>query len=72
LAVAQERGKTGIAFGLLQSAQFAAVPFGQYVAENPGDYKAGIYNGLSALIGTQNGFIQITFNIDITQIAAGS
>ena len=48
----------------------AAVPFAQYTAANPNDYAAGIYNGLSATMVGQNGFLSITFNLDATQFAS--
>ena len=43
-----------------------AIPFLTYLGENPGDYKIGEYDGLSGLYVTQNGFIHILFNIDVT------
>lgn len=43
-----------------------AVPFLTYLGENPGDYKIGEYDGLSGVYVTQNGFIHVLFNIDVT------
>jgi len=40
-----------------------------YTTQNPDDYAAGIYNGLSATLVTQNGFLTITFNLTATFFA---
>jgi hypothetical protein len=45
-----------------------AVPFATYVAENPNDYPIGRYAGLQVVYLPQNGFQQIVFNINITNI----
>lgn len=47
----------------------SAVPFATYVADNPDNYAAGIYGGLSALFTAQQGFLKIYFNIDAVQFA---
>jgi hypothetical protein len=43
-----------------------AVPFLQYTTDNPGDYKIGRYAGLSMVVIPARGFIQIVFNIQVT------
>jgi hypothetical protein len=45
-----------------------AIDFQMYTTQNPGDYSAGIYNGLAATVVGQNGFQTITFNIDAVQL----
>jgi hypothetical protein len=47
-----------------------AVPFLNYVAENPNDYPAGIYNGLSVTYTPNRGFISITYNVNVTDFVA--
>lgn len=42
-----------------------AVSFADYVAANPDDYAAGIYNGLTATVVPKNGFTNITFGLTI-------
>jgi hypothetical protein len=70
LAVAQGVGNSAVAFGCASSVVVNAIPFAQYVSANPNDYAAGIYNGLSATMVGQNGFLTITFNLDATQFAS--
>lgn len=43
-----------------------AVPFIIYTTENPGNYKAGIYGGLTGVVLIQRGFVEIVFNINLT------
>lgn len=43
-----------------------AEPFLTYSAENPSDYRLGKYGGFSVVYITQNGFINIIFNINVT------
>ena len=45
-----------------------AVPFSTYVAQNPNDYAIGKYAGISVVYIPQNGFKQIVFNLDITNL----
>lgn len=47
-----------------------AVPFLPYVEENPSDYSESTYNGLEVVYITQNGFIAIRFNINVTDFVA--
>jgi len=68
-AVAQNRGNSAVAFGCANSVVVSAVSFADYTAANPDDYAAGIYNGLSATLVTQNGFLTITFNLNATFFA---
>jgi len=72
LAILTDIGTTGISYGLLQAATFAAVPFATYIAQNPGNYPAGIYNGFSATVTPQYGFEQITFNVSALQFGSGA
>jgi hypothetical protein len=43
-----------------------AVPFINYVQENPGDYKAGIYKGLSVIFVPKRGFDNIQINLVVS------
>lgn len=45
-----------------------AVPFTTYVGENPDDYPIGKYAGLSVVYIPQNGFKQIVFNLNVTNL----
>lgn len=47
-----------------------AVPFITYTEENPGDFKIGKYNGLTAIIIPQRGFNQIIFNLTVSSLIA--
>jgi hypothetical protein len=58
-----------VAYGCAASATVSAVPFATYVAANPANYAAGIYDGLSCTMTTQQGFLSITFNLSATQFA---
>lgn len=69
-AVAQQVGNTAVTYGCALSAVVSATPFGTYTTNNPGDYKAGIYNGLSADVVGQNGFLTIGFYLDAIQFAS--
>ena len=44
-----------------------AVPFATYYAASPSDYSIGKYAGFSVAFTPQNGFTQITFNLNATQ-----
>lgn len=68
-AVAQGIANAGISFGCALSATVTATPFYTYSQDNPGDYKAGIYNGFSMTVVGVNGFLTITFAIDAIQFA---
>jgi len=65
--IAQRIADTAVSFGCALSAQVFAIPFGQYSRQNPDDYAAGIYNGLTATVVGANGFQQITFALDALQ-----
>lgn len=43
-----------------------AIPFLDYVSENPSDYANETYNGFEVVYITQNGFIAIRFNVTVT------
>lgn len=47
-----------------------AVPFIPYNLENPGDYKIGEYDGFSIVYITQDGFIHILFDVNVTDLIA--
>lgn len=66
-AKAQNTMNRGVAFGLfLAPVKVEAVDFLTYTNDNPSDYRLGIYNGLSCSAVVQNGFTQITFNLNVT------
>ncbi|MGC9271241.1 hypothetical protein [Acidiphilium sp.] len=69
LAVLENVGASGVAFGLLLSATFTATPFYTYTQANPSNYAAGIYDGFACTATPQLGFEQITFNLDATTFA---
>lgn len=69
LAVAQNVGNSAVAFGCALSAVITAVPFATYTTQNPNDYNSGIYNGFSATVVGQNGFLTLTFDLDAVQFA---
>jgi len=65
--VAQSTMNNGISYGLvLGPAPVQAVPFNTYVTENPSDYAIGKYAGLSVTYTPNRGFIEIIFNINVT------
>lgn len=67
--VAQARVNDGISFGLILSpATVQAVPFVTYVAQNPGDYATGTYNGLSLTFVPLRGFSSITIYLTASNI----
>lgn len=70
LAVAQAVCNSAVKFQLVLSATVTATPFSTYVAQNPNDYAAGIYNGFACTVVGLNGFLKLTFTIDATQFAA--
>lgn len=62
---------SGVAFGLIQGSPVVdAQSFADYTTENPNDYAAGIYNGLSAVVTPQMGFVSIIFNLNVTDFAS--
>lgn len=63
---AQQEIDDAIAFGCLQSGTVSAVSFANYYQQNPGDYPQGIYNGLSCSAVGQAGFLNITFNLNVS------
>jgi hypothetical protein len=70
LAIAERIANNAVAYGCAQSVTVEAVPFATYVTQNPADYAAGIYNGLSATLVGQNGFLTITFFLDAVQFVS--
>lgn len=69
LAVAQGVASSTVTFGCAQSITITATPFSTYVAQNPNDYKAGIYSGFRATAVGQNGFLVLNFFLDAVQFA---
>lgn len=70
LSVAQQVANSVVTFGCALSAVVSAVDFATYTTENPSDYNAGIYNGFSATVVGQNGFLTLTFQVDATQFVS--
>ncbi len=66
-AVAQNVADSAVSFGCALSATVDATPFVTYTTQNPNDYNAGIYNGMSATVVGPSGFLTITFNLDAVQ-----
>jgi hypothetical protein len=65
--VAQGTMNNGISYGLvLGPAPVSAVPFVTYVQNNPSDYPIGKYAGLSVTYTPNRGFIEIIFNVNVT------
>lgn len=72
-AVAEGVMRNAISFGLaLSPVTTNAVPFVTYVAQNPSDYTAGIYGGLSVSYTPQRGFIQILFYVNVSSFPAAA
>lgn len=69
LAVLQQVANNAVSYGCASSCTVSAVPFVAYTTANPANYGAGIYNGFSATLVTQNGFLSLTFNIAAVQFA---
>ncbi|MDR3445979.1 hypothetical protein [Dyella sp.] len=69
-AIAEQIGNSAVAFGCASAVTVTAVPFTTYTTQNPNDYAAGIYNGLSATLNGQSAFLSVTFNLDATQFAS--
>ena len=64
--VAQQEIDDAITFGCLQSGTVSATPFATYYQQNPGDYPAGIYNGLNCSAVGQAGFLNLVFNLNVS------
>ena len=70
-AVSQKTMNRGITFGLvLGPVTVTAVPFATYVSDNPSDFPAGIYKGLATSYTPNRGFIEIVFNVNVTEFPA--
>ena len=67
--VAQATCNNGISFGLILSpCSVNAISFTTYVAQNPSNYAAGIYNGLSVTFVPLRGFTSITIYLTASNI----
>lgn len=59
--------KNAVTFGLaLGPVTVTAIPFVDYIEENPSDYEAGIYGGIAVSYTPQKGFIQIIVNVNVS------
>jgi hypothetical protein len=68
---AQTTVNSGISFGMILSpATVTAVPFTEYVTQNPGDYATGTYSGLACTFTPARGFAAITIALTATNIPA--
>lgn len=71
---AQNTVNSGIQFGMVLATSLGplvqATSFGDYVTQNPNDYSQGIYNGLSLEFTPQQGFMNIIFNMNVTDFAS--
>lgn len=71
---AQSTLNRGLKFGMINNSQppvVDAIPFIQYTTDNPSDYPDGLYQGLSASIVPSQGFIQIIFQLNVTDFIVG-
>ncbi|MGC9237652.1 MAG: hypothetical protein ACP5GF_12270, partial [Thiomonas sp.] len=69
-ATAQQVADNAVTFGCVLSAQVSAIPFATYAQQNPSDYNSGIYNGLSCAAVGQNGFLNLNFYINVSELAS--
>ena len=67
LEVAQSVADQAVQFGCVLSATVSAVPFYTYVNQNPANYKAGLYSGLSMSVVGLDQFLNVVFNLNATQ-----
>lgn len=67
--ILQSIADDAVQFGCVLSATVTAIPFSTYTAQNPDDYKAGLYKGFSLNVVGLNQFLNITFNLNATQFA---
>lgn len=66
-ARAQATMNRGISYGLvLAPVRVAAVSFPTYIIDNPNDYPIGKYAGLSVSYTPARGFVEIIFNVNVT------
>ena len=69
-AVAQNVVDQAVSYGLIGGSPVVNnIPYSSYTTLYPNDYGNGIYNGLSAILSTQNGFLHITFTAVFTSAA---
>ncbi|HGJ5860451.1 MAG TPA: hypothetical protein ACHBX6_12335 [Arsenophonus nasoniae] len=73
--VAQNVMNSGISYGLINpditgGVTVNAIPFKEYITNNPTDYAIGRYAGLSVEYAPNRGFTKIIFNINVTLQAA--
>jgi hypothetical protein len=69
LAVLQNVANSTVSFQCALSITLTATDFVTYTTQNPSDYRAGIYNGFTADVTGQNGFLQIGVNVDAIEFA---
>lgn len=68
--IAQNIGNDAVKFGCALSVTVTATPFATYVQQNPSDYNAGLYKGLSATMVGPSGFLTVDFYLDAVQFVA--
>lgn len=86
VGVAQQVFNDGVAFGMFLSTTagatangqpvppsptVTAIPFYDYVADNPSDYADEVYKGLACTAVPQNGFRNLVFNFTVSEFPAG-
>lgn len=69
-SVAQGVLNTGVKYKCILSGTVTATPFYTYVTDNPANYKAEIYGGMSASITGIAGFLEIDYTMTISEFVA--
>jgi hypothetical protein len=69
LAVAQGVANSAVQFQCALTITVSATPFANYIAQNPTNYQAGIYQGFQATAVGQNGFLVVGFALAAVQFA---
>ena len=68
-AVSVQTLTNGGTFGMyMPGFTVSAVPFTTFVQQNPSDYEEGLYNGLSASAVPKRGFLNIVFNLNVSNL----
>ena len=69
-SVAQSVLNTAVKYNCILSGTVTATPFYTYVTDNPGNYKAGIYGGLLGSITGIAQFLQIDYQMTVSEFVA--
>lgn len=69
LAKLQGVGNSAVSFQCALTVTITATDFGTYTTQNPNDYQAGLYDGFTADVTGQNGFLVIGIALDAIQFA---